>query len=58
MRASHSTPMAGLLADVCLVVVELNNGIARAIAATSVKSRAVQESSSDVKKGKPASQFT
>jgi hypothetical protein len=33
--------MAGLLADgqnVCLVVVKLNNGIARAIAATSVKS--------------------
>jgi len=37
MRASHSTPMAGFVADgqtVWILVAELNNAVARAVAVT------------------------
>lgn len=40
MRDSHSTPMAGFVADgqtVCILVAELNNDVARAVAGTSLK---------------------
>lgn len=40
MRDSHSTPMAGFVADgqtVCILVAELNSDVARAVARTSLK---------------------
>lgn len=40
MRDSHSTPMAGFVADgqtVCILVAELNNDVARAVAGTSLE---------------------